>query len=53
MRSAVFDATTLVSAFLTTQGVSAELLADAVAGAFDLYLSDAIIEETRDVLLHT
>jgi len=52
MRNAVFDATTLVSAFLTKQGVSAQLLAYAVAGAFELYLSDAIIEETRDVLLH-
>ncbi len=52
MRNAVFDATTLVSAFLTKQGVSAQLLAHAVAGAFELYLSDAIIEETREVLLH-
>jgi putative PIN family toxin of toxin-antitoxin system len=52
MRSAVFDATTLVSAFLTKQGVSAQLLDHAVAGAFELFLSDAIIAETRDVLLH-
>jgi predicted nucleic acid-binding protein len=52
MRSAVFDATVLVSAFLTNHGVSAQLLADVVAGAFELYLSDAIIAETRDVLLH-
>ena len=52
MLKAVFDATILVSAFLTKPGVSAQLLAHAVAGAFDLYLSDAIIEETRDVLLH-
>jgi putative PIN family toxin of toxin-antitoxin system len=52
MRKAVFDTTTLVSAFLTNQGVSAQLLTHAVAGAFELYLSDAIIEETRDVLLH-
>ena len=52
MPSAVFDATILVSAFLTKQGVSAQLLAHAVAGAFELYLSDAIIEETCDVLLH-
>ena len=52
MHSAVFDATILVSAFLTKRGISAELLANTVAGAFDLYLSDAIIEETREVLLH-
>jgi len=52
MRKAVFDATILVSAFLTNQGVSSQLLAHAVTGAFELYLSDAIIEETREVLLH-
>jgi putative PIN family toxin of toxin-antitoxin system len=52
MRSAVFDATILVSAFLTNQGVSAELLTHAALGAFDLYVSDAILTETRDVLLH-
>ena len=51
MRSAVFDATILVSAFLTNRGVSAELLTHAAAGAFDLYVSDAILAETRDVLL--
>ncbi len=52
MPSAVFDATVLVSAFLTNRGVSAQLLTHAATGAFDLYLSDAIIAETRDVLLH-
>jgi uncharacterized protein len=52
MLKAVFDATVLVSAFLTPKGVSAQLLSQAVAGAFDFYLSDAIIDETRDVLLH-
>jgi uncharacterized protein len=52
MRRAVFDTTILVSAFLTTAGVSAQLLAHAVAGAFELSLSDAIIAETRSVLLH-
>jgi putative PIN family toxin of toxin-antitoxin system len=52
MPNAVFDATILVSAFLTKQGVSTQLLTHAVAGAFDLYLSDAIIAETRDVLFH-
>jgi putative PIN family toxin of toxin-antitoxin system len=52
MPNAVFDATVLVSAFLTRRGVSAQLLTQAVAGAFELLLSDAIIAETRDVLLH-
>src|SRR5713101_4212475 len=52
MLKAVFDSTALVSAFLSKQGVSAQLLNHAVAGAFELYLSDAIIEETREVLLH-
>ena len=52
MPKVVLDATILVSAFLTQKGVSVELLDHAVAGAFELYLSDAIIEETRDVLLH-
>jgi uncharacterized protein len=47
----VFDTTILVSAFLTKAGVSTELLAHAVAGAFELYLSDAIIAETSKVLL--
>lgn len=52
MLNALCDSTTLVSAFLTKKGVSAQLLNQAVAGAFELYLSDALIEETRDVLLH-
>jgi uncharacterized protein len=52
MPHAVFDSTTLVSAFLTKNGVSAQLLNQAVAGVFDLYLSDGIIEETRAVLLN-
>ena len=52
MPSAVFDATILVSAFLTKRGVSAQLLTHAATGAFDLYLSDAIIAETHDVLCH-
>ena len=52
MPSAVFDATILVSAFLTKGGLSAQLLARAVAGAFELYASEAIIAETREVLLH-
>jgi putative PIN family toxin of toxin-antitoxin system len=52
MPHAVFDSTTLVSAFLTKNGVSAQLLNQAVVGVFDLYLSDGIIEETRAVLLN-
>ena len=52
MLEAVFDTTTLVSAFLTKKGVSALLLHQAVAGAFELYLSEAVITETRDVLLN-
>jgi putative PIN family toxin of toxin-antitoxin system len=52
MPNAVFDSTTLVSAFLTKNGVSSQILNQAVAGVFDLYLSDSIIEETRAVLLN-
>jgi len=52
MPRAVVDATILVRAFLTKQGVSAQLLHHTVAGAFDCYVSDTIIEETRDVLVH-
>lgn len=52
MLKAVFDSTVLVSAFLRKQGVTAKLLDQAVQGAFELYLADAIIEETRAVLLN-
>lgn len=52
MLSAVFDSTVLVSAFVAKKGVSAQLLDQAVKGAFDFSLSHGIIEETRDVLLH-
>jgi putative PIN family toxin of toxin-antitoxin system len=52
MRKAVFDTTTLVSALLTPKGVSAQLLKHAVAGAFELWLSDDILAETRDVLFN-
>jgi putative PIN family toxin of toxin-antitoxin system len=51
MPSAVFDSTILVSAFLTPHGLCDQLLVLARRGAFDLYLSDAIIEETQEVLL--
>ncbi|MGH7966284.1 MAG: putative toxin-antitoxin system toxin component, PIN family, partial [Candidatus Binatia bacterium] len=52
MLKAVFDTTTLVSAFLTKKGVSALLLQQAVAGALELHLSEAILAETQDVLLN-
>lgn len=51
MLNAVLDSTVLVSAFLTKKGVSAQLLDQAVQGAFDLWLSGPLIEETRKVLL--
>ena len=52
MRKAVFDSTTLVSAFLRKKGVTAQLLDYAVKGAFEFYLAPAIIEETCEVLLN-
>ena len=52
MHKVVFDSTTLVSAFLRKGGVTAQLLRCAVAGEFELYLADAIIEETQQVLLN-
>ena len=52
MPNAVLDSTALVSAFLTKKGVSAQLLDHAVKGAFDLYLSQGILDETRNVLLN-
>jgi putative PIN family toxin of toxin-antitoxin system len=50
----VFDTTILVSAFLTarTRGVAAELLQRCSEGVFTLYVSDAILNETEDVLLN-
>jgi putative PIN family toxin of toxin-antitoxin system len=48
---AVFDSTVLVSAFLTPNGVSDELLRHGRRGAFTLSLSHQILEETRRVLL--
>lgn len=51
MLSAVFDSTILVSAFLTPRGLTDQLLTLARRGAFDLYLSDEIIDETQTVLL--
>jgi putative PIN family toxin of toxin-antitoxin system len=51
MPKAVFDSTILVSAFLAPRGISQVLLEHAVRGAFELYLSEAILEETQEVLL--
>jgi uncharacterized protein len=51
MLSAVFDSTILVSAFLTPHGLADQFLSLARRGAFDLYLSDDIIDETQEVLL--
>lgn len=52
MHKAVFDSTTLVSAFLRKGGVTAKLLEQAIQGDFELYLADDIIEETREVLMN-
>lgn len=51
MPSAVLDSTVLISAFLAQHGVSNELLRHARKGAFLLYLSEEILEETQGVLL--
>lgn len=51
MPRAVLDSTILVSAFLTPQGLTAQLLSQARRGAFDLYLSEDILQETQQVLL--
>jgi putative PIN family toxin of toxin-antitoxin system len=53
MPKAVLDTTVLVSAFLrhSPGGVSYELLRLAGTGAYELYLSDDILEETAAVLL--
>jgi putative PIN family toxin of toxin-antitoxin system len=52
MRKAVLDTTILVSAFLRNVpgGASHDLLRFADEGAFDLYLSEEILEETAGVL---
>lgn len=51
MPTAVLDSTVLVSAFLTPRGVSAILLRHAHEGAFSLFLSHEILDETANVLL--
>ena len=53
MAKAVLDTTVLVSALLrhVPGGASCELLRLAQEGAYELYLSDDILEETARVLL--
>ncbi len=51
MPNVVLDSTILVSAFLTKKGLAAQLLEQAVRGAFDLYLCEGILQETQQVLL--
>ena len=50
MPKAVFDSATLVSAFLTPEGLSAILLRQAVGGVFSLALCEDIIAETERTL---
>ena len=52
MPNAAFDATVLVSAFLTPGGVSDELLRHARAGAFVVFLSEAILAEVVHTLAY-
>src|SRR5262245_8308868 len=52
MLKVVFDSTTLVSAFLRKGGATSALLQRATEGACELYLADAIIDETEHVLLN-
>jgi len=49
MPKVVFDSTTLVSAFLRKGGATGALLERATQGEFELYLADAIIDETEHV----
>jgi predicted nucleic acid-binding protein len=51
MPKAVLDSTILVSAFLNPAGVSSELLRQAQAGAFTIFLAGGILDETQRVLL--
>jgi uncharacterized protein len=51
MLSAVLDSTVLISAFLAQHGVSNELLRQARAGAFSLFLSEEMLNEALGVLL--
>ena len=51
MLKAVLDSSALISAFLTPQGISGQLLDAAERGVFVLCLSHEIIAETADKLL--
>ena len=51
MPKVVLDSTILVSAFLTSGGISRELLQEAQAGEVGICLSEEILEETQRVLL--
>lgn len=53
MIRAVFDANVLVSALLHPLGIPARLLKLCEDQAFDLFLSDTILDETQDVLLRS
>lgn len=53
MLSAVLDSVVLVSALLTSGGVTADMVRDARDGVFTCCLSDAILGETQRVLLDT
>jgi predicted nucleic acid-binding protein len=51
MPKAVLDSASLVSAFLTQDGLSAELLRHARGRVFDLSIAEEIFEEATRVLL--
>jgi putative PIN family toxin of toxin-antitoxin system len=53
MPSAVLDSVVLVSALLTPGGVASAVVRQAGEGAFICCLSEAILDETRRVLLET
>lgn len=51
MISAVLDSTTLVSAFLTDDGLSFEILQHGAAGRFQWFSAEEILQESRRVLI--
>jgi len=53
MPSAVLDSATLISAFLKPGGVADLVLQQAYERAFELFLAEEILAETRRVLLET
>ena len=50
MPRAVLDPNVLISAFITPRGVSAELLTEFLNGAFEMIVSQLLIEELEGVL---